>query len=511
MSKLNSALFVDFDNIFTCANFERLGNQFVTQISTWLTELSQTRNFNIKHVYMNPNSFSQFRKAFLEHGFKVIDCPPITGLGKTATDQEIAVDATMAMMTHPHIEEYMVISADADFTPVLRNARALGKKTSICFSGRISKCFTSVADCVYALSQLLSLETEKTTPLPSAETNTPQSPLPHLPAAIKKQLETALVTYLSHTKKPIFLGNVTNNGALKDIDIPKDRFGYPSLSALIEQLNIAPYQCAHRYLYHPAHFKIVGNYPKAQITAIEQHNNETLLLKQRGLPNKVKLSISKWLSAYIEQSDEPFHLSEHSYNTPIYRYIKCPKQYGFNRLRLLIKSIDLGELQYHSGYIYHPKKHRLIGNYPNCQVVPLPKPSFNTASSGSGTSAPSLSNKVDTVLTKLDVPLFNNTVFAKIFSFLSKGIALSLYCPKALSSFVATEVVKSGNAVNKKHIENIIVHLQRSGHYFSNNDSTKTLTNAFLNFIHRKCTEQKIPMSIKEQMQIRSLFIADKV
>ena len=511
MSKLNSALFVDFDNIFTCANYERLGKQFVTHISTWLTELSQTRNFNIKHVYMNPNSFSQFRKAFLEHGFKVIDCPPITTLGKTATDQEIAVDATMTMNTHPHIQEYVIMSADADFTPVLRNARALGKKTSICFSGKASKCYTSVADCVYALSQLFSLDTEKNIPLSIAHTNTPQSTTPLLPASIKKQLETTLVTYLSHTTKPIFFGNFINNGALKHIDIPKDRFGYSSFSELIEQLNIAPYQYAHRYLYHPAHFKIVGNYPKAQITAIEKQNNRTLISGQHGLSNKEKLSISQWLSAHLEKSDEPFHLSDHSHNTPIHRYVKSPKQYGFNRLRLLIESIDLGELKYHSGYIYHPKKHRLIGSYPNCQIVSLPEPAFNTASNGACTPAPSLSNKVDTVLTKLDVPLFNNTVFAKIFSFLSKGIALSLYCPKALSSFVATEVVKSGNAVNKKHIENIILHLQRSGHYFSNNDSTKTLTNAFLNFIHRKCNEQKIPMTIKEQMQIRSLFIADKV
>ena len=101
MSKINSALFIDFDNIFICASFEEIGHSFVERISLWLKKLSQTRHFNVKQVYMNPISFSQYRQPFLEHGFKVIDCPPVTTLGKTATDQEIAVDALCAWYRNP--------------------------------------------------------------------------------------------------------------------------------------------------------------------------------------------------------------------------------------------------------------------------------------------------------------------------------------------------------------------------------------------------------------------------
>lgn len=515
MSQLNSALFVDFDNIFICASFERIGKEFVNQIPLWLAKLSLSRNFNIKQVYMNPKAFSQFRKAFLEHGFKVIDCPPITNQGKTATDQEIAVDATMAMMTHPHIQEYVIMSADADFTPVLRNARALGKKTSICYSGNASKCYTSVAQCVYTLSQLISLPSAATLPKPLAEpprkSTEPTSDVIGIPATIKKQLESVLIKYLSKAINPSYIGIFANSAIVKQFNIPADRFGYSSFSKLIEQLNLTPYVCQNGYLYHPDHFCIVGKYPNSSITRIQQPNKAPQATMLCALTEKEKYNIAQWLKLHISKTNAPFHVSDSINDTSILKYAKTPFNYGFRSFTSLIKSLDLGELTYHSGYFYNPNHHQVTGNYPNCQIMQLKVVSTSNPTELQPIIPPrSLSNKIDKVLEKLDVPLLTTNVFARIFSFLAKGIGLSLYCPKALSNFVATEVVKSDRSVKERHIENIIYHLQQSGHYFSNNDSAKTLTNAFSNFLHRKCIEQKIPMTIKEQMQIRRLFIADK-
>lgn len=502
MSKLNSALFIDFDNIFICASYEEIGHLFIDKISSWLKELSQTRHFNVKQVYMNPISFSQYRQPFLEHGFKVIDCPPVTTLGKTATDQEIAVDATMCLITQPHIEEYFIMSADADFTPVLRNARALGKQTGISFAGKASKCYLSVADSVYKLNELIGY-TQNDLHLELTHT-------PPLPKSVKHKLESKLVSYLATIKKPIYIGNITTNGALEDIEIPKHRWGFKNFTQLLKHLNLHPYKSDSSYLYDPAYHAIKGNYPDAQIitlTPSNKLNNTTKLV----LCDTDKSNIADWLNTQITLTNKPIHVSNCIHNTPLSEFIAARKQYGFKTISLLIASLKLDELCYHSGYIFHPKKHLITGAHPNCVIINLPHDETSNSQALNEQPVTSLNDKLQKVLDRLEIPLFNNNVFTRIFSVLSKGIALSLYCPKALSNFVTEEVVKSGNTVKTKHIENIITHLQNSGHYFSDNDCTKTLTNAFLKYLREQCRALNIPLTIKEQVQVKSFFIADKL
>ena len=90
---MKSALFVDFDNVYTQlralnpAAAERFARQPIEWIR-WLIEsleipdghhdLAARRRLLVRRCYLNPNWYQGYRHAFLRAGFEIVDCPPVT-------------------------------------------------------------------------------------------------------------------------------------------------------------------------------------------------------------------------------------------------------------------------------------------------------------------------------------------------------------------------------------------------------------------------------------------------
>ena len=93
---MKSALFVDFDNVFTQlralqpAAAERFARQPVEWMR-WLVDRLEVpdghpdpaarRRVLVRRCYLNPNWYQQYRHAFLRAGFEIVDCPPVTSQG----------------------------------------------------------------------------------------------------------------------------------------------------------------------------------------------------------------------------------------------------------------------------------------------------------------------------------------------------------------------------------------------------------------------------------------------
>lgn len=134
-----SSLFIDFDNIYLCLRNKgnRSAQAFVAYPQTWLEWLDEhlesitglSRRILVKRCYMNPESFGGFRSAFLQCGFEVIECPPLTKSGKTGADIRIAVDMLELADFQTLYKEFILLSADADFTPVMLKLRKSDRRT----------------------------------------------------------------------------------------------------------------------------------------------------------------------------------------------------------------------------------------------------------------------------------------------------------------------------------------------------------------------------------------------
>ena len=153
-----TALFVDFDNVYL--GLRRIdphaAERFATDPGRWLRWFEagddapgeRERRVLVRRCYLNPKSFYSYRPDFVRAAFKVVDCPPLTGQGKTSTDVYLVMDVLDVLAELPHIDEYVVLSADADFTPVLLRLRAHDKQTGVLAVGPAASAYTAAADVV---------------------------------------------------------------------------------------------------------------------------------------------------------------------------------------------------------------------------------------------------------------------------------------------------------------------------------------------------------------------------
>ncbi|MCC7359444.1 MAG: NYN domain-containing protein [Anaerolineales bacterium] len=157
---LRSALFVDFDNIFI--NLQQIDSRYAVEFASspdnWLRWLeaempsvnldheTTARRILIRRCYLNPNSFSSYRPYFIRSAFEVVDCPPLTSRGKTSTDIHMVMDILDALGHATRIDEFIVLSGDADFTPVLLRLRQHDRLSAVLAPGYASPAYKAACD-----------------------------------------------------------------------------------------------------------------------------------------------------------------------------------------------------------------------------------------------------------------------------------------------------------------------------------------------------------------------------
>ncbi|WP_291993321.1 NYN domain-containing protein [Candidatus Accumulibacter sp. ACC003] len=157
---MKSALFVDFDNVYS--GLRRLdqgaADQFARMPTAWMNWLIESlelpaptrpgarRRILVRRCYLNPQAYQRFRPSFNLAGFEIVDCPPMTTEGKTSTDIHMVLDIVDLLQQETHYDEFIVFSADADFTPLLRKLRRWDRRTTVLAIGFPSAAYRASAD-----------------------------------------------------------------------------------------------------------------------------------------------------------------------------------------------------------------------------------------------------------------------------------------------------------------------------------------------------------------------------
>jgi hypothetical protein len=153
---VRSALFVDFDNIYLGLQNEdpRAAEQFATHPGRWLrwlqadmpTDSPLPRKILSRRCYLNPSQFSRFRPYFIRSAFEVVDCPPLTRGGKTSADIQMVMDVMDALSHVTRFEEFIILSGDADFTPVLLRLSRHDRRSVVLAAGPASAAYKAACD-----------------------------------------------------------------------------------------------------------------------------------------------------------------------------------------------------------------------------------------------------------------------------------------------------------------------------------------------------------------------------
>jgi len=175
--RIRSALFVDFDNVYI--GLQRLdppaAEAFASDPGHWLERLETGRDaeghfrrrFLVRACYLNPSAFSRFRPFFTRAGFRVVDCPSLTQQGKSSADINMVLDAVDALSAPTHYDEFVIVSADADFTPLALRCRAADRRVTIIAASPAASAYRAVADTVMTADDLAEIVT--TPALPAME------------------------------------------------------------------------------------------------------------------------------------------------------------------------------------------------------------------------------------------------------------------------------------------------------------------------------------------------------
>jgi hypothetical protein len=181
-----TTVFVDYDNVYLSLKRknEEAAKRFSKDAGLWLREIASgalmtptnspaieaDRRIAISRCYGNPvprrnqsdnstdmSSFPFVRHHFLRAGFEVVDCPPLTAQLKNSADIRMVMDVRDILTHDTRFDEFVILSADADFTPVLHRLRSHARRTVVYSNDHTAAPYTAICDAEIRESDFLAL------------------------------------------------------------------------------------------------------------------------------------------------------------------------------------------------------------------------------------------------------------------------------------------------------------------------------------------------------------------
>jgi uncharacterized protein (TIGR00288 family) len=116
------AIFVDFDNI---AQGFRRSDRF--DIQRVLKRMVEKGKIVAKKTYADWSRYGQYTALLHEAAFELVEIPKRSQTGKNSADIRLCVDAMDLAYQKPHIDTFVIVSGDSDFTPLVSKLKEMGK------------------------------------------------------------------------------------------------------------------------------------------------------------------------------------------------------------------------------------------------------------------------------------------------------------------------------------------------------------------------------------------------
>ncbi len=120
----NIAVFIDLENVAIGVREVR----FKTfDISLVMKRLVDKGNIVVRKAYADWSRFEEYKRPLHEAGVELTDLPGSRATGKNSADIKMVVDALELSYTKPHIDTFVLVSGDSDFSPLVAKLRENAK------------------------------------------------------------------------------------------------------------------------------------------------------------------------------------------------------------------------------------------------------------------------------------------------------------------------------------------------------------------------------------------------
>jgi len=123
-SDATMAVFLDLENIALGA---RDANYPSFDVEKVLERLLLKGHIVVKKAYCDFDRYKEFKRGLHEAAFELIEIPHVRQSGKNSADIRMVVDALDLCYTKGHVDTFVIISGDSDFSPLVSKLRENAK------------------------------------------------------------------------------------------------------------------------------------------------------------------------------------------------------------------------------------------------------------------------------------------------------------------------------------------------------------------------------------------------
>lgn len=491
---MKSALFVDFDNVYSGLRKLDLSiaDRFARTPQRWMNWLVESlelpqpapggaqRRMLVRRCYLNPQVYQRFRPAFNLAGFEIIDCPSLTSEGKTSTDIHMVLDMVDLLLQETRYDEFIVFSADADFTPVLRKLRRWDRRTTVLAIGFPSAAYRASADLLIDQDEFVREalgfhdEDESIGAEPTAALAAKPNDRDLADAAlilVKKTIANATAPVALAKLASTILSTVGRMDA-------STWAGYGSFRRLVESWDLAPLRVSWEgggLIHDPQRHSAPTSLPASSPTAIDEL---TIVIKL------IRVEIAK--------ASHPVPCSQIASLITAQHASIANDWNGMGSFRKFVETLNLSpmRLDWSSavGYIYDPRRHPLMtegASKSNGQRVTMPD-------WGSDRGLFAIAAQIHDVT---GAPLLSPSNYRTLFDLIETDLAIHAFDLKETGKRVRDATRASGYPVGRSDVNWVLRGLLLQGHIFgSGEDDVRTLS--------RKTIENLRFLCLRDQMVI---------
>src|SRR5262245_4768775 len=120
----NLALFCDFENVALGVRDAKYAKFNIGHV---LERLLLKGSIVVKKAYCDWERYKEFKAVMHEAAFELIEIPHVRQSGKNSADIRMVVDALDLCYTKAHVDTFVIISGDSDFSPLVSKLRENNK------------------------------------------------------------------------------------------------------------------------------------------------------------------------------------------------------------------------------------------------------------------------------------------------------------------------------------------------------------------------------------------------
>ncbi len=140
---VNMALFCDFENVALGVRDAKYAKFDIGKV---LERLLLKGSIVVKKAYCDWDRYKEFKADIHQASFELIEIPHVRQSGKNSADIRMVVDALDLCYTKAHVDTFVIISGDSDFSPLVSKLRE-NNKTVIGVGVKNSSSDLLIANC----------------------------------------------------------------------------------------------------------------------------------------------------------------------------------------------------------------------------------------------------------------------------------------------------------------------------------------------------------------------------